>query len=269
LEPLLRVENVTKRYEGGVALGNRKGVCALDGVSLAIYPQTTVALVGPSGSGKSTLTLCMALLEPVSSGAIWFDGAEVTGFSERQLRMVRPEIQLVFQDPVTSLNPRLSVLELVMEPLQVQNRGGATDLRKKAREVLERVGIRAEKLKQQPGELSGGQRQRVAIARALTLEPKVLILDEALSALDCSVQAQIANLLIELRISLALTCVFITHDLAMAAHLADDIAVMDHGRIVETGAGERVVMAPQHAVSERLLLAARSTGNVALAPRTV
>jgi len=158
---------------------------------------------------------------------------------------------------------------LVMEPLEVQKRGARRTLRGKAGELLERVGLRGETLNQRAGEFSGGQRQRIAIARALALEPKLLILDEALSALDCSVQAQIANLLLELQSALGLTCVFITHDMGMAAHLGDDIAVMAGGRIVEMGSGSRVVNAPEHAVTQRLLLAARGISDVAAGPRAL
>lgn len=269
MEPLLKVENVAKRYGGADVFGSQKEVGAVDGVSLAIYPRTTLALVGPSGSGKSTLALCMALLEPVSAGRIWLDGAEITNLPERERRAVRPNIQMAFQDPASSLNPRMSALELVMEPLQVQKRGDRRALRSAAGDWLERVGLRREKLNHRASEFSGGQRQRIAIARALALAPKLLILDEALSALDCSVQAQIANLLLELQTSLELTYVFITHDMRMAAHLADEIAVMERGRIVEMGVGARVVDAPQHAVTQRLLLAARGMDNVADAPLAV
>jgi ABC-type glutathione transport system ATPase component len=274
LEALLKAENVAKVYGRGGALGAKKELRALDGVSLAIYPGTTLALVGASGSGKSTLALCMACLESVSAGKIWFAGREISSLTERERRAVRPQVQMVFQDPASSLNPGMTALELVMEPLHIQKlhiqgRGDKAAQRGKARDLLERVGLRKEKLSQLPGEFSGGQRQRIAIARALALEPKLLILDEALSALDCSVQAQMANLLLELQSSLGLTYLFITHDVAMAAHLADEIAVMDAGRIVEMGVGARVVSAPQHAATQRLLLAARGMDNVVEAPRVV
>jgi len=269
LEALLKIENVAKRYRGGGGFGFEREVNAVDGVSLTIFPRTTLALVGPSGSGKSSLARCMALLESVSSGKIWFDGMEITSLTERERRAVRPNIQMVFQDPASSLNPRMSALELVMEPLRVQKRGNRRVMRGAAGDLLERVGLRPEKVNQLASEFSGGQRQRIAIARALALAPRLLILDEALSALDCSVQAHIANLLLELQLSLALTYVFVTHDMAMAAHLADEIAVMERGRVVEMGAGRHIVNAPQHAVTQRLLLAARGMDNVAGAPRAV
>ena len=269
LEPLLRAENVAKRFESGGAFGSRQEVRALAGVTFSIFPRTTLAVVGPSGSGKSTLALCLACLEPVSSGRIWFARSEVTALDAERQRAIRPSIQMVFQDPASSLNPRMSALELVAEPLDIQKRFDKAERRDRARDLLQRVGVPREKAAQRPDQFSGGQRQRVAIARALALEPKLLILDEALSALDCSVQAQVANLLINLQASLGLTYLFITHDLAMAAHLADEIAVMERGQIVETGAAWSVVNAPQHAVTRRLLLAAPGVSNSALEPQAV
>ncbi len=269
MEPLLRAENVVKRYERRGAFGFRQGVHALAGVTFSIFPQTTLAVVGPSGSGKSTLALCLACLEPVSSGRIWFAGTELTVLDTRQQRAIRPSIQMVFQDPASSLNPRMSALELVSEPLNIQNRFDKRERRNRAYDLLQRVGLPPERAGQRPDEFSGGQRQRIAIARALALEPRLLILDEALSALDCSVQAQVANLLIDLQASLGLTYVFITHDLAMAAHLGDEIVVMDRGQIVEMGAARSIVNAPQHPVTRRLLLAAPGVSIVALAPQAV
>jgi ABC-type glutathione transport system ATPase component len=168
---------------------------------------------------------------------------------------VRPRIQLVFQDPVSSLNPRLNILDIVTEPLNIHRRLSERENGEHARELLDRVEISWEKAQRNPEELSGGQKQRVAIARALALKPKLLILDEALSALDASVQAQIANLLLDLQCSLGLTYLFITHDLKMASHLADEIAVMQNGRIVELGATERVFLNPAHEMTRRLVKA--------------
>jgi len=269
LEPLLRAENVAKRFESGGAFGSRQEVRALAGVTFSIFPRTTLAVVGPSGSGKSTLALCLACLEPVSSGRIWFARTEVTALDAEGQRAIRPSIQMVFQDPASSLNPRMSALELVSEPLNIHKRFDKPERRDRACDLLQRVGLPREKAAHRPDEFSGGQRQRIAIARALALEPKLLILDEALSALDCSVQAQMANLLIDLQASLGLTYVFITHDLAMAAHLADEIAVMERGQMVEMGAAWSVVNAPQHAVTRRLLLAAPGVCHSALEPQAV
>ncbi|MGB2621100.1 MAG: ATP-binding cassette domain-containing protein [Candidatus Acidiferrum sp.] len=255
MQPLLKVENLVKHFPARRPARSRNNFAALDGVSLSIAPQTTLALVGESGSGKSTLALCVACLEPPTSGNIWFEGVDLAALPEHQRRGVRPQIQLVFQDPASSLNPRWTALEIVSEPFFVQHRFSKQQREDKSYALLERVALPGKMAHRQPGELSGGQKQRLAIARALALEPKLIILDEALSALDCSVQAQISNLLLELQCSLGLAYLFITHDFAMAAHLADQIAVMDRGRIVESGASENVLRSPSHAATRSLLAA--------------
>ena len=266
-ERLLIVENLEKVYAGRGVLGTKKEVIALQGVSFSIRPESTLALVGESGSGKSTLAFCLACMERPTSGRIVFQGNEITALDEKQQRAVRPQIQLVFQDPARSLNPRFSALELVSEPLLVQGRLHKRKREDRARALLAQVGLPQEKALQRAEEFSGGQRQRLAIARALALEPKLLILDEALSALDCSVQAQIANLLLELQSSLGLTYVFITHDFAMAGHLADEIAVMERGKVVELGTADRVLREPEHEVTRRLITATPRLGAVAHAPQ--
>jgi peptide/nickel transport system ATP-binding protein len=255
MERLLIVENLKKQYEGAGLLQTKKEVPALQGVSFSIGAHSTLALVGESGSGKSTLALCIACLERATSGSIKFKGNEITALEPKQLRALRSQIQLVFQDPGRSLNPRFSALEIVSEPLVVQGRLEKREKEEKARVLLAHVGIPQEKALQKAVEFSGGQRQRLAIARALALEPKLLILDEALSALDCSVQAQIANLLLELQLSLGLAYLFITHDFAMAGHLADEIAVMEQGKIVELGAADQVLQAPEQEITRRLIVA--------------
>jgi ABC-type glutathione transport system ATPase component len=268
-QPVLRANNLEKRYERARVLGVREEVTALRGISLSLFPQTTLALVGESGSGKSTLALCLACLERPTTGRIWLGTIEITSLKEKALRMVRPQIQLVFQDPANSLNPLWTALEIVREPLQVQRQLNKHQQDEKSRALLDLVGIPAQKAKQRPDEFSGGQRQRLAIARALALEPKVLILDEAFSALDCSVQAQMVNLLLDLQASLKLTYLFITHDFALAAHVSDQIAVMDDGKIVETGTTEDVVRNPKHAVTQRLMAAAKTSLAVPSAQRAV
>lgn len=199
--------------------------------------------------------MCLACLEPVTSGRVWLGGTEITTLAERQKREVRRKIQVVFQDPASSLNPRFSAIELVAEPLQIQGALRREEQFAHACGLLERVGIPRHKLNQRPEHFSGGQRQRIAIARALALEPRVLILDEALAALDCSVQAQIVNVLLELQQALGLTYLYITHDLVMAAYLADEIAVMHSGRVVERAPAQTLVSAPQHEITQRLLAA--------------
>jgi ABC-type dipeptide/oligopeptide/nickel transport system ATPase subunit len=255
MEAVVRVENLVKRYAGR-GLGRREDAfAAIDSVSFSILPGTTLALVGESGSGKSSVALCVACLEQVTSGQIWFGGRDAGTLGEEELRVVRPQIQLVFQDPANSLNPRWTVREIVAEPMLVLGRISARERAILAAQVLERVGLGAEYLKRRPAELSGGQRQRVAIARALTLEPRLLILDEVLSALDCSMQAQIANLLVELQRAYGLAYLFITHDLRMAAHLADEIAVMSGGKIIEQGAAEEILRRARQPATLSLLAA--------------
>jgi peptide/nickel transport system ATP-binding protein len=255
MQPLLKVENLVKRYAKRSLAGGREELLALDGVSFSIFPGTTLAVAGESGSGKSTLAACLACLEFPTAGNIWFEGKDITALGQRARRQVRPQIQLLFQDPASSLNPRWSVLEILVEPLILQRKFKREKMRQHANSLLERVGLSPNIVERLPTELSGGQRQRLAIARALALEPKLLLLDEALSALDCSVQAQIANLLMELQSSLGMTYLFITHDLAMAACLADEIAVMNRGRIVEQGPAEKILEQPQHETTRELLAA--------------
>src|SRR6266849_4977950 len=255
MQPLLKVENLVKRYAKRSLAVAREEKLALDGVSFAIFPGTTLAVVGESGSGKSTLAACLACLESPTTGSIWYEGKDLVKLAERARRQVRPQLQLIFQDPASSLNPRWSVLEILVEPLMLQRNCTREERNHCANSLLERVGLSPDIVERPPTELSGGQRQRLAIARALALEPKLLILDEALSALDCSVQAQIANLLMELQSSLGMTYLFITHDLAMAAHLADEIAVMNRGRIVEQGPVEKILRQPQNETTRQLLAA--------------
>jgi len=266
---LLIVEKLEKRYELTRMFGAKKEVTALHDVTFSIGQGSTLALVGESGSGKSTLALCVACLERPTSGRIVFNGREITTLDEKELREVHPEIQLVFQDPARSLNPRFSAIEIVGEPLVVQGRLDKRERESRARGLLAQVGIPQVKALHRAEEFSGGQRQRLAIARALALEPKLLILDEALSALDCSVQAQIANLLVELQVSLGLTYLFISHDLAMAGHLADEIAVMERGKVVELGSAEKVLQAPEQELTRRLIAATPRMGAVDNLPRVV
>ena len=255
IEPLVRVENLVKYYSKKKFVGSGEQVRALDGVSFLIFRGTTLAIVGESGSGKSTLAFCLACLEGPTSGNIWFEETDLGGLKEKDLRVVRPQIQLIFQDPANSFNPGWRVLEILTEPLRVQGTLGHDEMKSRARVLLEQVGLPPRLEEKLPSELSGGQRQRLAIARALTLGPKLLILDEALSALDCSVQAQIANLLMDLQASLGMTYLFISHDLAMAGYLADEIAVMSRGQIVEQGAPEGVLTQPESRITRELLAA--------------
>lgn len=255
MQPLLRVENLVKSYAKRTLAGRREEVHALDGVSLSIFPGTTLALVGESGSGKSTLAFCLTCLESPTSGSIWFEEADIVKLGEKERRAVRRKIQLIFQDPANSFNPQWRVREILSEPMLLQGNSGEKEMMLRAHSLLEQVGLSADLDERSPAELSGGQRQRLAMARALAVEPELLILDEALSALDCSVQAQIANLLADLQASLGMTYLFISHDLAMAAHLADEIAVMNRGQIVERGSPGEILRRPQNEITRRLLAA--------------
>lgn len=255
MQPLLEVKNLVRTYSRRKLAGPREEMRALDGLSFSVFGGTTLAIVGESGSGKSTLALCLACLEKPTSGTIRFDERDILHFGEKDLRAIRRKIQLIFQDPASSFNPKWRVLEILTEPLVLEGTFRRDEIRSRARTLLEQVGLSRSMEKKLPSELSGGQRQRLAIARAIMLEPKMLLLDEALSALDCSVQAQIANLLLELQNSRGMTYLFITHDMAMAAHLADEIAVMSKGRIVEQGAPEKILTQPQTAITRELLAA--------------
>jgi ABC-type oligopeptide transport system ATPase subunit len=254
--PLLRVERLSKEYRQRRWYSRTaQPVIALDSVDLTIYPGATYALVGESGSGKSTLGRCLARLEEPSSGEIWFEGKSLLALSGREMASVRTQIQLIFQDPATALNPRFCAAEIVAEPLRIQRRGTRNEQRERALALMEQVGLSPRSAARSPLEFSGGQRQRLAIARALTLEPKLLILDEALSGLDLSIQAQIVNLLLELQDSRSLAYLYISHDLSLVAHLADEVAVMHQGKIVERGRPAELFGRPQHPHTCALLAA--------------
>ncbi len=246
--------SVTELHRHFPAPGRRGKLRAVDGVSLDVRRGETLGVVGESGSGKSTLgRLLVRLLEP-SSGEIRFEGKDLTHGSERSLRPVRPDLQMVFQDPVSSLNPRRTIGESVADPLRVQGRPGA-QVRSEVGELLKRVGLRPDWYQRYPHELSGGQRQRVGIARALALRPKLIVCDEPVSALDVTTQSQVIRLLAELQAEFGLTLVFIAHDLAVVRQVSDRVAVMRHGRIVELGTVDEVYESPQHPYTHSLLAA--------------
>jgi peptide/nickel transport system ATP-binding protein/oligopeptide transport system ATP-binding protein len=246
--PLLRVAGLVKHYAMKGAV-----VRAVDGVDLTIAPGETLGLVGESGCGKSTLgKLILRLLAP-NAGTIEFEGADLVPLSQRQLRRYRPGIQMIFQDPYASLNPRMTVGQILEEPLIVHRRGDASERRERVRWLLDRVALPADAVARYPHEFSGGQRQRIGIARALALAPKLIVCDEPVSALDVSVRAQIINLLDELRGALGISYLFISHDLSIVQHLADRIAVMHAGKIVETGDRRELWRAPRHPYTRTLI----------------
>jgi ABC-type glutathione transport system ATPase component len=245
--PLMAALHLSKHYvQGRWFSPNRSRITALDDVSLIVYPRSTLALVGESGSGKSTLGRCLASLEEPDSGEIWLEGTNLLTLTSRELFAVRRRIQLIFQDSAAAMNPRFTAAEIVTEPLAIQERAGKKGRRERALTLMERVGLLPQWADRSPLEFSGGQRQRLAIARALALKPRFLILDEALSGLDLSIQAQIANLLLQLQASFSLTYLYISHDLRLAGHLADEVAVMHRGKIVESGNVSNVFSQPQH-----------------------
>ncbi len=254
-QALVRVCGLNKRYARRGERRGSPGVQALAGVDLTIASGATLALVGQSGSGKSTLARCLARLEQPESGQIWFEGAELVALRGRSLRPLRQRIQLIFQDSADALDPRLSAVEIVAEPLDILGRGAKRARRARALELMETVGLPPDWGERRPGELSGGQRQRLAIARALAVLPRLLILDEAFAGLDASIQAQIAALLEELRVRHGLTCLYISHDLALMARLAREVAVLFEGRIVERDSVARLFADPRHPHTRALVAA--------------
>ncbi|QNE21243.1 ATP-binding cassette domain-containing protein [Kribbella qitaiheensis] len=256
-EPLLRVQDVRKEFP----TQRREVVRAVDGVSLEVKRGETLGLVGETGCGKSTLARCMAHLYDVTAGAVWFDGTELTGLSRREMRPLRREIQMIFQDPYGSLNPRRRVGSIIGDPFAIHRKeyghgiSSGTERKKKVQELMELVGLNPEHYNRFPAEFSGGQRQRIGVARALALRPKLVICDEPVSALDVSIQAQIINLLADLQHEFDLTYVFISHDLSVVRHVSDRIAVMYLGKIVEISPTEELFEQTRHPYTRALLSA--------------
>jgi oligopeptide transport system ATP-binding protein len=257
-EPLLEVTDLVKHFpiKRGLVIDREVDqVRAVDGVSFSVRPGETLGLVGESGCGKSTLCrAALQLLEP-TSGSVRFEGREIAGLSRRAMRPLRREMQMVFQDPYASLNPRKRIGQIVGDPLKLQGIARGTDLRQRVQELLERVGLSPEHYDRFPHEFSGGQRQRIGIARALSPAPKLIVADEPVSALDVSIQAQIVNLLADLQDELGLTYVFVAHDIGVVRHVSDRIAVMYEGKIVEQGPANQVCEQPNHAYTKQLLAA--------------
>ena len=262
-EPLLEAANVSKLYKRGSWLGGRSTVRAVDDVSLAVWPGETLGLVGESGCGKSTLARCLLRLTDVSSGQVRFEGADITRLSQRALRPLRQRMQVVFQDPSASLNPRRRAGDLIAEPLRVHGRRSRSEIRGRLVELMRLVGLHPDHLDRFPHEFSGGQRQRIGIARALALSPRLIVADEPVSALDVSIQAQIVNLFMDLQDRLGLTYLFISHDLRIVRQVSARVAVMYQGRIVETGPTERIFEAPAHPYTAALMAAVPQPGRAA------
>ena len=257
-ELLLRAEHVTKYFpiRSGVLLQREVArVHAVDDVSLELRAGETLGLVGESGCGKSTLARCLARLYPLTSGSVVFEGQDISTLSRRELRPVRRELQMVFQDPYASLNPRKRVGEILSDPLRIHKRGNRNQVKRRVRELIELVGLSPEHINRYPHEFSGGQRQRIGVARALALHPKLIIADEPVSALDVSIRAQVINLLDDLQDELHLTYIFIAHDLGVVRHVSDRIAVMYLGKIVEISPAVELYQRPIHPYTHALMSA--------------
>ncbi|MBK5218261.1 MAG: ABC transporter ATP-binding protein [Thermoleophilia bacterium] len=257
-EPLLEVTDLVKHFpiKRGILVDRVVDqVRAVDGISFSVAPGQTLGLVGESGSGKSTA--CRAILNLIkpTSGSVRFEGEEIAGLGRRQMRPLRRQMQMIFQDPYASLNPRKRIGQIVGDPLRRQGVASGGELKRRVQELLDRVGLAPEHYNRFPHEFSGGQRQRIGIARALALQPKLVIADEPVSALDVSIQAQIVNLLDDLQDEFGLTYVFVAHDIGVVRHISDRIAVMHDGKIVEEGTADQVCEHPTDAYTKKLLAA--------------
>jgi oligopeptide/dipeptide ABC transporter ATP-binding protein len=257
-QPLVRVSGVKKYFPitQGIIFRREVGrVHAVDGVDLEVFPGETLGIVGETGCGKSTLARLLCRLLPVTEGRIEFDGQDITNLKGNQLRQLRREIQMIFQDPYSSLNPRKRVGAIIGDPFEIHGLADGKELKKQVQELMEVVGLNPEHYNRFPAEFSGGQRQRIGVARALALRPKLVICDEPVSALDVSIQAQVINLLEDLQDEFKLTYLFIAHDLSVVRHVSDRVGVMYLGKIVELADARRLYAEPKHPYSGALLSA--------------
>jgi oligopeptide transport system ATP-binding protein len=257
-DPLLEVTDLVKHFpiKSGIVVEREVArVRAVDGVSLTLHEGETLGLVGESGCGKSTLCRAILQLTAPTSGSVRFEGQELVGRSRRELRPLRRQMQMIFQDPFASLNPRKRIGQIVGDPMELHGLASGADLKRQVQGLLDRVGLQAEHYNRYPHEFSGGQRQRIGIARALALRPKLVVADEPVSALDVSVQAQIINLLEELQDEFKLSYLFVAHDLSVVRHVSDRVAVMYLGKIVESSSADTLYRKPIHPYSNALLSA--------------
>jgi len=258
-EPVVRADSLRKSFRGparGLGQG-RAELRAVDGVSLEVMPGETLGLVGESGCGKSTFGRLLLRLQEPTSGRVYFDGQDITELSQTALRPIRREMQIIFQDPYSSLNPRMTVEAAIAEPLRVHRLvSSKTEEKQRVASLLDRVGLRPEHMRRYPHEFSGGQRQRIGIARALAVSPSFIVADEPVSALDVSIQAQIVNLLSDLQEELGLSYLFIAHDLQVVEYVSHRVAVMYLGRVVELATSQQIYESPRHPYTQALLSAA-------------
>lgn len=256
-DTLLRVEDLKIYYPvAGSGFGKKEFVKAVDGVTFEVKKGEVFGIVGESGCGKSTLGRGVCKLENLTSGHVYLDGEDITEYNDRRMRSIRKKVQMVFQDPYASLNPRMSVFDIIAEPLLVHHLyQDKADLEKKVLDLLHRVGLDDYHANRYPHEFSGGQRQRIGIARALAVEPSLIIADEPVSALDVSIQAQVLNLLNELKHDLDLTYIFVAHDLSVVEYISDRVGVMYLGNFVEVGEKEKIYRNPMHPYTQALLSA--------------
>jgi ABC-type glutathione transport system ATPase component len=257
---LLSVENVTKSFpiKSGLLGRTTTNVAVLDNISLRVFPGETFGIAGESGAGKTVLLKTIGRLLRPTSGKIYFEGTDLTALRGEDLRRTRKQIQMVFQDPVASLHPRMTIGQTLVEPLNIHNIGSKRERVERVEQLLEFVGLNPAWRTRYPHQFSGGQRQRVGVARALMLQPKLILCDEPVSALDVSLQAQVLNLFLDLQEQLNLTYIFVAHDLAVMKQLCDRIAIIRSGRIVELAPADRIYECPQHPYTKRLLSASPS-----------
>lgn len=257
MEPLLEIKGLQKHFpiKTGFFKKTTGHIKAVDGIDVKVFPGETVGIVGESGCGKSTTgRTILRLLEP-TAGEVWFDGKDLAKLGKEEMRQMRKNLQMIFQDPYASLNPRMTVKQMLLESLEVHNIGTAKERLRQVEEIIEVVGLRKEHLNRHPNDFSGGQRQRLGIARALIVKPKLVIADEPVSALDVSIQSQILNLLKDLKKEFDLTLLFISHDLSVVKHICDRVAVMYLGRVVEIADKKSLFQNPSHPYTQALLSA--------------